>query len=45
MSIAFQRVWPAIYHVEINALVLDIYSPTSSPFLIQLILLNFHDVH
>jgi hypothetical protein len=34
----------AIYGIKIHALVLYIYSWTSSPFLIQLILLNFHDV-
>ena len=43
-SIAFQRFRPAIYGITLHALVLDIYSLTSSPFLIQLILLDFHDV-
>jgi len=43
-STTFQRFQPAIYSVQIHAQVLDIYSPTSSPVLIKLILLDFHDV-
>jgi hypothetical protein len=41
---AFQRIRPAIYGIILHSLVLDIYSPISSPLLIQLILRNFYDL-
>jgi len=41
-SITFQCFQSAIYGMKIQALVLDIYSPTFSPFLIQP---NLHDLH
>ena len=44
LSMAFQRFRPAISHINIHALVLDIYNVTSSPFIIQFILLDFNDV-
>jgi len=43
-SLAFQRFRPAIYSIKLDVQVSDIDSPTSSPFLIQLLLLDFHDV-
>jgi len=43
-SIAIQRFWPAIYRIKIHQLISNINSATSSPFLIQLILLDFHHV-
>jgi len=42
--IACQRFRPAISGIKIHPLVLDIYSLMSTPFLIQLILLDFHNV-
>jgi len=42
--IIFPHFRPAIEGIWIMSLVLGKYSSTSSPFLIQLLLLNFHDV-
>jgi hypothetical protein len=41
--IRVQRFQPGIHGITITALFWDIHSPTSSPFLIQLILFDFHD--
>jgi len=40
--ILVQRFWLAIYCMYIHTLVFDIYTPTSSPLLFQLILIDFH---
>jgi len=42
--IAFQCLQPAIYSINIHSPVLNIYSPTSTAFLIQVILHNFYDI-
>jgi hypothetical protein len=43
-SMIFPRFWPPIDGRLIISLVLGKYSSTSSPFLIQLLLLDFHDI-
>jgi len=44
LLIMFERFRPAINRIYICTLGFDIFSLTSSPFLIQLILRDFHDL-